>query len=258
MYFPITESTDGHAYAFGQAFLILDGRLQRWQGILRFDANRLPGPHTAAECLVNLATMQPSPIAPGTIMTLLGEQLGPDAGVSFALQNGRHAHSRSREPASPWTECPRRFYYAQREPDQLHRALVSKDRRGQSANLRYDECHQFVLVRRHRPRCSRFVAGKTRKSPRSTRTRPSILPQHPAPGGTYVSVYMTGAGTIENPMVDGGIPLDSICSELRRRPRPPSPTLSSGPSAPSIKLLRLRFYLPGLCPRWCMESKWLS
>ena len=203
VYFPITESTDGHAYAFGQAFLILDGRLQRWQGILRFDADQLPGPHTAAECLVNLATMQPSPIAPGTIMTLLGEQLGPDAGVSFALQNGRMPFEVAGTSVTV-DGVPAPVLYAQ----------------GSQINfiapwsLRTDGAKVQICVTMNATSSCLYAAtapvapGLLQVNSQIAAINPDETvnsPQHPAPGGTYVSVYMTGAGTIENPMVDGGI-----------------------------------------------------
>jgi uncharacterized protein (TIGR03437 family) len=84
----IFASGDGRAYALAQAHLVLDGAPTRWQGIVRFDPNSLPSAHTAAGCLVNAASLLVAPIAPGTIMTLFGERMGPETGASFALQDG--------------------------------------------------------------------------------------------------------------------------------------------------------------------------
>ena len=204
VYLPIAvSSADGRAYAFGQAFLVLDGRLDRWLGILRFDGDQLPAAHTAAECLVNLATQQPSPIAPGTIMTLLGEQLGPDAGVPFTLQDGRMPFNIA--GASVTVDgAPAPVLYAQ----------------GSQINfiapwsLRTDGAKVPICVTMNTANSCLYAAtaavapGLLQVNSQIAAINPDETvnsSQHPAPAGTYVSVYMTGAGLIEGPMVDGGI-----------------------------------------------------
>jgi uncharacterized protein (TIGR03437 family) len=197
------SAADGRPYALGQAFLVLDGRLVRWLGILRFDVNHLPAEHTQAGCLLNSATMLQSPIAPGTRMTLVGEQLGPEAGVSFALQDG-HA------------------------PFDIAGASITVD--GKPAPVLYAQERQinFVVpwsVRMDGARVPVCITMNTVDSCLYAATAPVApglftingqiaavnpdgtinSPQHPAPSGSYVSVYMTGGGQIQGPMVDGGV-----------------------------------------------------
>jgi len=202
-YYPLTVSAaDGRPYALGQAFF-LNGRAGRWQGILKFDVDHLPAEHTQAGCLLNSATMLPSPIAPGTRMTLVGEQLGPEAGVSFALQDGHAAFD-------------------------LAGASITVD--GKPAPILYAQERQinFVVpwsVRTDGARVPVCVTMNTVNSCLYAATAPVApglftingqiaavnpdgtinSPQHPAPSGSYVSVYMTGGGQIQGPMVDGGV-----------------------------------------------------
>ncbi len=204
VYLPITvSSADGHPYAFGQAFLVLEGHLERWQGILRFDADQLPAAHTAAECLVNFATQLPSPIAPGTIMTLLGEEIGPATGVPFALQDGRVPFDVA--GASVTVDgAPAPILYAQ----------------GSQINfiapwsLRTDGTKVPICITMNTASSCLYAAtaaiapGLLQLNSQIAAINPDETVNssaHPAPAGTYVSVYMTGAGQIGGPMVDGGI-----------------------------------------------------
>jgi uncharacterized protein (TIGR03437 family) len=201
-YYPLAVSAaDGRPYGFAQAFLV--GRPGRWQGIVRFDVDHLPAEHTQAGCLLNSATMLPSPIAPGTRMTLVGEQLGPEAGVSFVLQDG-HA------------------------PFDLAGASITVD--GKPAPILYVQGSQvnFVVpwsVRTDGARVPVCVSVNTVTSclyAATAAVAPGLFtingqiaavnpdgtinsPEHPAPSGSYVSVYMTGGGQIQGPMADGGV-----------------------------------------------------
>ena len=107
LYLPISVSNDGFPYALTQAFLELDGRETRWQGIVRFDPDHLPSAHISAGCLVNAGSLLVSPVAPGAIMALFGDQIGPK---QAPLSRCRMAMCRSTSPgrASQWMASPRR------------------------------------------------------------------------------------------------------------------------------------------------------
>jgi uncharacterized protein (TIGR03437 family) len=202
-FLPIMVSADGRAYALSEAFLTLDGRPSRWQGIVRFDPGHLASPHTSAGCLVHSATLQVSPIAPGTIMTLFGEQMGPAIGTSFVLQDGH-------------------------VPFNIAGASVTVD--GKSAPVLYAQAGQINFIApwslrtdgTRVPICVQMNAANSCLSAPTALIAPGLFvvnsqiaainpdgtinsPQHPAPSGSYVSVYMTGGGQIQAPMVDGKV-----------------------------------------------------
>lgn len=193
---------DGRPYALAQAFLA-DGPNNRWQGIVRFDVDQLPSAHIAAGCLVNAASLLVAPIAPGTIMTLFGEQMGPDTGTPFALQDGR-------------------------VPFSLAGANITVD--GKPAPMLYAQAGQINFIApwslrtdgTRVPICitansasSCLYAATALVSPGLFMVNSQIAainpdgtvnsPQHPAPSSSYVSVYMTGGGQIQGPMIDGGV-----------------------------------------------------
>ena len=146
----------------------------------------------------------PSPIAPGTIMTLLGEQMGPNDGVSFSLQDGRVPFDVAGASVTVDGK-PAPVLYAQGSQINFIAPWSLRTDGAKVPICVIDECRQLVPIRRHCRRRSWFVAGKFARSPRSTRMRPSIPRSIRRPSGTYVSVYLTGVGQIEGPMVDGGI-----------------------------------------------------
>ena len=194
---------DGFPYALTEAFLVLDGRGSRWQGIVRFNPDELPEDHTAAGCLVHSATLLVSPIAPGTIMTLFGDQIGPEAGTSFTSQDGH-------------------------VPFDVAGASITVD--GKPAPVLYSQAGQINFIapwslRTDGTRVTICVTANAASSCLYAATAPIApglfvvnsqiaainpdgtinSPQHPAPSGSYVSVYLTGMGQLDGSTVDGGV-----------------------------------------------------
>lgn len=59
-------------------------------GLYRLDLTKIPtGKHVAPSCITNAASYIPGQAAPGQVMSIFGSGLGPDAGVSFQLENGK-------------------------------------------------------------------------------------------------------------------------------------------------------------------------
>jgi uncharacterized protein (TIGR03437 family) len=203
-YLPIIASAgDDRAYSLGEAFLTLDGRTTRWQGILRFDVDHLPSAHIAAGCLVNAASLLVAPIAPGTIMTLFGEQMGPETGTSFALQDGH-------------------------VPFNIAGASITVD--GKPAPVLYTQAGQINFIAPWSlrtdgirvPICVVMNAASSCLYAPTALTSPGLFtvnsqiaainpdgtvnsPQHPAPANSYVSIYLTGMGQLDGSAVDGGV-----------------------------------------------------
>jgi uncharacterized protein (TIGR03437 family) len=203
-YLPMmVSSSDGLPYALTEAFLVLDGRGSRWQGIVRFDPDHLPSAHTAAGCLVHSATLLVSPVAPGTIMTLFGDQIGPQAGASFTLQDGH-------------------------VPFDIAGASVTVD--GKPAPVLYAQAGQINFIApwslrtdgTRVPVCVTMNAASSCLYAPTAPIAPGLFlvnsqiaavnqdgtinsPQNPARSGSYVAVYWTGGGQLEGPVTDGGV-----------------------------------------------------
>jgi len=174
-----------------------------WRGILRIDPAEFPTAHASPGCLVHSGTLQSSGIAPGTIMTIFGDHLGPAAGESFTIQDG-HA---------PFTL-----------------AGLSMTVDGMPAPLLYVQDNQvnFVAPFALRTDGARVPICVTADAKSSCLYAPTITnaaafyfvnnrvaainqdgtinsPDHPAHAGSYVSLYFTGAGKLEGSTPDGGI-----------------------------------------------------
>ncbi len=78
----------GTHYLYGAGYRIL--RAGYPYGLYRLDLTKIPvGKHVAPSCITNGASYYPGQAAPGQLMSIFGSGLGPDAGVSFQLENGR-------------------------------------------------------------------------------------------------------------------------------------------------------------------------
>jgi uncharacterized protein (TIGR03437 family) len=196
---PSVSPGDGFPYALTQGFLTGT----RWQGIVRFNPDELPEDHTAAGCLVHSATLLVSPIAPGTIMTLFGDQIGPEAGTSFTLQDG-HVPFDVAGASVTVDGKPAPVLYAQ--GGQINFIAPW--------SLRTDGTRVPVCVTVNGRNSCLYAAtaplspGLFQVNSQTAAINPDGTinsPQHPAPSGSYVSVYSTGMGQLDGSTVDGGI-----------------------------------------------------
>ena len=174
-----------------------------WRGVLRIDPAEFPTAHASAGCLAHSGTLQSSGIAPGTVMTIFGDHLGPASGESFTLQEGR----------VPFT---------------LAGLSITVD--GMPAPVLYAQDHQVNFVapfalRTDGVRVPICVTANAASSCLYARTVPNAAgffyvnnqiaainqdgtinsPDHPAHAGSYVSLYFTGAGRLDGSTIDGGI-----------------------------------------------------
>jgi len=211
-----TFSGTGGPYTLAQVVLAPTGPNNFWTGIIKFNPDEIPGDHTSAGCLVHGATLQITAIAPGTIMALFGDRLGPENGTSFGSQDGH-------------------------VPFQTAGTSVTVD--GQAAPVLYAQNAQINFITpwsmrtdgTRVPICatsggdtSCLYASATGAQPGFFSVQTNVIAainqdgtinseQHPALPGSYVSVYLTGAGQIEGPVVDGGIAgsdLHSITADI--------------------------------------------
>jgi uncharacterized protein (TIGR03437 family) len=221
----------------GRPYVIASDYLTIWQGMIRFDPDYRPEDHISAGCLVHsAATWRASDASPGTIMTLFGDGLGPETGTS-------------------WNSGP---------PFDLAGTHVTVD--GKPAPIIYAQSRQinFVMPWSLRtdgvavPIC---VSASGQMSCLSTRTTAAVplffgvgsaiaainqdgsvnSQQHPSPPGSYVSLYLTGAGALNVPVEDGdiaGLPLNrlvaGVSAAVHASP-PGQPCFPGGGCPPSLK-----------------------
>jgi uncharacterized protein (TIGR03437 family) len=168
-----------------------------------FDTGGFPTGGIFASCLAHSAALQTSAIAPGTLMTIIGEKIGPDAGVAYTPENGR-------------------------VPFNVAGTTVTVD--GMPAPILYTQSRQINFVTpwgirtdgTRIPVCATFsgatsciyaataagAAGffSVGNGTAATNEDGTVYSQdHPAHPGSYVSLYMTGAGPLTDAVPDGGI-----------------------------------------------------
>ena len=197
---PSVSPGDGFPYALTQGFLTGT----RWQGIVRFNPGEFPADdHLFGGCLVNAASLAVSSVAPGTIMTIFGERMGPETGTSFALANGRVPFNLA-DTSVTVDGKPAPMLYAQ--GGQINFIAPW--------SLRTDGTRVPVCVTVNGGN-SCLYAATAPLSPGLFQVNSQIAainqdgtvnsPQNPARLGSYISVYFTGAGQLEGTVVDGGV-----------------------------------------------------
>jgi len=193
---------DGRPYSIATAYF------SDFHGIVRLDPAYRPPDNISVGCLVHSATLQPTAASPGTIMTLFGDGLGPETGASW---NGG-------------------------TPFDLAGTHVTVD--GKPAPIIYAQSRQinFVMPWSSRtdgvavPICVSASGQMSCLGTATTAAVPAFFQassaiaainqdgsvnsqQHPTQPGSYVSLYLTGAGALSVPVKDGdnaGLPLNSL------------------------------------------------
>jgi uncharacterized protein (TIGR03437 family) len=195
--------------------------LTNGDALARIHPGVIPVDKTTIGCVTHGAIFTATPLTPGMLMTTFGNKLGPSAGVSFQLENGR---------------VP------------MNVAGTSITVNGQPAAVLYAQDAQvnFVvpwgtpLQQFDIPVCIRTNMGESCRSLGSVARQPAgfqhvtssaALNQDLAPNssenaaarGSVVALYVTGTGVMEGPLVDGGV----AGAALQRLPGPVTATFAS-------------------------------
>ena len=191
---------DGRPYAIGASYLA-DGT--SWTGILAFDTSGFPAGGIFAGCLAHSATLISSAIAPGTLMTIIGEKMGPDAGVAYTPENGRVPFNVAGTTVTV-DGMPAPILYAQ--SGQINFVTPWSIR---TDGKKIPVCAALsgatsCLYAATAPGAAGFfsLGNSTAAINEDGTVNSQNNPAHP---GSYVSLYLTGAGPLTDEVPDGGI-----------------------------------------------------
>ncbi len=194
---------DGRPYGIGSTFPAFPPSGTYWTGILAFDTDGFPEGGIFAGCLAHSASLQSSAIAPGTLMTIIGEKIGPDTGVSYTPENGRVPFNVAGTTVTV-DGVPAPILYAQsRQINFVTPWGIRTD------GARIPVCAAF------RGATSCFYAQTAAAAPgffssgnstaATNEDGTANTQDNPARPGSYVLLYMTGAGRLTDAVPDGGI-----------------------------------------------------
>jgi uncharacterized protein (TIGR03437 family) len=198
-----TSPSGTYLYALGTRSIYTSERVNFQNSLARLDLARVATTNRLApSCLAHGATYTQGAVSPGEIMTIYGSNLGPNAGVAFALQN-------------------------QRVPTELAGTSVTVD--GTPAPILYVQDTQVNFVapwsartsgvarvcisRNSDTACMDATAQPTAPGIFTSNERAIVIhrdgtlnsPTNPISPGDFVSLYLTGAGTWEGPLDDGSV-----------------------------------------------------
>jgi uncharacterized protein (TIGR03437 family) len=199
----VISPVDGRPYGVGSTFPYFPPSGTYWTGILAFDTDGFPEGGIFAGCLAHSATLVSSAIAPGTLMTIIGEKMGPEAGVTYTPENGSVPFNVAGTTVTV-DGMPAPILYAQ--SGQVNFVTPWGIR---TDGTRIPVCAAFSGA------TSCFYAETTAAAPgffsvgnstAATNEDGTVNSQNnPARPGSYVSLYMTGAGPLTDAVPDGGI-----------------------------------------------------
>jgi uncharacterized protein (TIGR03437 family) len=210
------SSANDHPYGFAYAPVNLT--TPGWIGLVHFNPDELPSPHAFAGCLVHSGTLNLSSAAPGTIMTIFGEELGPAPGQSFTVQDGLVSFDVAGTSVSV-DGMPAPVLYTQ--PNQINFIIPW--------SLRTDGTRVPICITvKGDKTCLYAVTDSIAPGFFSVNSQIAAINQdgtinsldHPARYGSYVSLYMTGMGHIQAPEIDGGVsglPTQSVMATASAR-----------------------------------------
>jgi len=224
---------DPYAFAYAPVNLTTPG----WIGLVHFNPDELPSPHAFAGCLVHSGTLNLSSAAPGTIMAIFGEGLGPAPGQSFTVQNGLVSFDVAGTSVSV-DGMPAPVLYTQ--PNQINFIMPW--------SLRTDGTRVPICITvKGDKTCLYAVTDSIAPGFFSVNSQIAAINQdgtinsldHPAHYGSYISLYMTGMGHIQAPEIDGGVsglPTQSVMATASARfifcyvPKPGGISVALAPS----------------------------
>ena len=173
-------------------------------GLVRIHPGVIPPDKTTIGCVTHGASFAPVPLTPGALMTIFGNRLGPATGAQFALENGQVPTTLAATRITVNGQ-PAPILYAQ---DGQVNFAVPWSTLGNQTNI---------------PLCLQTNSGESCRSLTTAATSPAAFRRdyvssaalnqdlsansqtNAAAKGSVVALYLTGAGLMEGPLVDGGV-----------------------------------------------------
>jgi uncharacterized protein (TIGR03437 family) len=174
-----------------------------WIAIVHLNPDELPSDHVSTGCLVHSGSLGLSSAAPGTIMTIFGDGLGPDNGQSFTVKDGLVSFNVAGTSVTVDGQ-PAAVLYAQR--GQINFVVPW--------SLRTDGARVPICVGVGSDKSCLYAATDAiAPGLFSVNSQTAAInedgsvnsPSHPTHYGSYISVYLTGLGHIQGPEIDGGV-----------------------------------------------------
>ena len=199
----VISPIDGRPYGIGSTFPSFPQSGTYWNGVLAFDTDGFPDGGIFAGCLAHSASLASSALAPGALMTIIGEKMGPDAGVAYTPENSRVPFNVAGTTVTV-DGMPAPILYAQsRQINFVTPWGIRTDgtRIPVCAAFRGETSCFYAETAGAAP--GFFNAGNSTTATNEDGTLNS--PDNPAHPGSYVLLYMTGAGPLTDAVPDGGI-----------------------------------------------------
>jgi uncharacterized protein (TIGR03437 family) len=194
---------DGRPYGIGSTFPYSPPFGNYWTGILAFDTVGFPEGGIFAGCLAHSATLASSAIAPGALMTIIGEKLGPDTGVSYTPENGRIPFNVAGTSVTV-DGMPAPILYAQsRQINFVTPWGIRTDGARIPVCAKFSDATSCFYAETAAAAPGFFNVGDSTAATNEDGTANSR--DNPAHPGSYVLLYMTGAGPLTDAVPDGGI-----------------------------------------------------
>jgi uncharacterized protein (TIGR03437 family) len=194
---------DDRPYAIAQEYVLENGKQVTWRGILAFNPNRLPEAHTFAGCLAHSASLRASPIAPGAIMTLFGDDLGPANGVSSTPAGGRVPFDVAGTSVTVDGKAAPLLYVQNGQINFIAPWSLRSDLTRVPICVTRNTDTSCLYALTISTAAGFFAANATIAAINQDGTINSQ--QHPSPPGSYVSLYMTGIGPLQGSSADGAL-----------------------------------------------------
>jgi uncharacterized protein (TIGR03437 family) len=203
-----------------------------------------PGPQLPLSGIVNSASLQGDAIAPGEIVTLSGSELGPHIPYSAQIWDGVVA-AKIAGTRVWFDDTPAPLLYAL--PNQVL-AVVPNDVTGKKSvqvrveNMVIRSLPITVPVQESAP--ALFTANYSGKGPVTALNQNSVANSglNLASKGSIVTLYATGAGAMDPPLLDGTI----VSSQAASRPVLPVSVTIDGQPAEVLYTRALSQTVPGL------------
>lgn len=201
-------SSSGHVYSAATVTQFTSPAFTTWQGVVRFNQDTIPTEKMQIACTVHGAYFTAVPLTPGTFMTFFGVKMGPTPAVPLTTldSNGRVGSSLGGVSVTVDGKPSPMVYSWDQQINFIVPWGIKTDGSSVAVCLSYQSQQSCVQSSTNVARPGAFICDYTANIACALNEDYSVITSKtPVPPGKVAQLFMTGFGTVEGTLTDGGV-----------------------------------------------------
>lgn len=194
---------NGRIYAAASETLFTTPTWTSWRGLIRINQELIPTDKASPSCVVHGASFNPVRVSPGAIMTIFGTHLGPNTFTSFTLPGGVVEKVLGGASVTVEGKAAPMLFSWDKQINFIVPWTVRTDGAAVPLCVTYDGATTCVQVGTTTAVTGAFQRGAVTAALNQNGSIHETT--NPAAPGSVVQLFMTGFGSVEGTLLDGGV-----------------------------------------------------